>query len=75
MPVEIGLWRVDGESPERIRTTGVPLESHLEDFIEADPTVLGEPILLIGRQVATGHGSYIDLLGVDGEGVDVGGPE
>lgn len=67
MPLEIGLWRVDGP-PRRMPTTSMPLESRLEELIEADPAILGEPLLFIGRQVPTAHGKYIDLLAVDADG-------
>ncbi len=68
MPVEIGLWRVDGDVPVKVPASGMPLESRLERIIEADPTILGEPLLLIGRQVPTAYGTLIDLLAVDSEG-------
>jgi hypothetical protein len=68
MPTEVGVWRVDGGHPERVTSKGVPLESQLETYIEADPTMLGDPLLLIGRQVPTGFGGFIDLLGIDAEG-------
>ncbi|GAB3799703.1 endonuclease NucS domain-containing protein [Micromonospora zhanjiangensis] len=67
MPTELGLWRVDGE-PRRLSPSGVPLESRLEDMIERDPTILGEPLMLVGRQVQTDFGKFIDLLAVDGDG-------
>lgn len=68
MPFEVGLWRVDGAKPEKIAPSGVPLETQLESMIEADPTILGPPLLLIGRQVPTEYGKYIDLLAIDDEG-------
>jgi len=68
MPLEIGLWRIDGE-PQRLAAGSMPLESRLEALIEADPTILGEPMLLIGRQVPTAHGKFIDLLGISGDGL------
>ncbi len=68
MPLEVGLWRVDGDKPVKLTATGVPLESQLETMIEADPAILGTPLLLIGRQVATDFGKFIDLLAVDDEG-------
>lgn len=67
MPLEIGLWRVDDE-PVRVTASPLPLESRLEAFIEADPAILGEALLLIGRQVSTAFGKIIDLLGMDAEG-------
>src|SRR3954447_23534376 len=68
MPLEVGLWRVDGAKPEKITPSGVPLESQLEVMIESDPTILGTPLLLLGRQVSTDFGKYIDLLAIDDEG-------
>jgi hypothetical protein len=68
MPLEVGLWRVDGETPVKVTPSGVPLESQLERMVEADPTILGTPLLLIGRQVPTDYGKFIDLLAVDDEG-------
>jgi len=68
VPLEVGLWRVDGGKPVKLTATGVPLESQLEAMIEADPGILGTPLLLIGRQVPTDYGKFIDLLAVDDEG-------
>src|SRR4051812_35512137 len=68
MPLEVGLWRVDGAKPIRITPSGGPLESQLEQMIESDPSILGTPLLLIGRQVPTDYGKFIDLLAVDDEG-------
>lgn len=68
MPLEVCLWRVDGGRPVKVGAKGVPLESQLEAMIEADPTILGTPLLPIGRQVPTGFGKFIDLLAVDDEG-------
>lgn len=67
MPLEIGLWRVtDGAvqlAPEKM-----PLESRLEHLILADPSILETELLLIGNQVLTSHGKFIDILGIDVEG-------
>lgn len=67
MPVDIGLWRLDA-GIQRLLPTGMPSEKRLEDLIETDPSVLGQPLLLIGRQVPTVHGKYVDLLALDGDG-------
>ncbi|RAY16766.1 hypothetical protein DPM19_00935 [Actinomadura craniellae] len=68
MPVEVGLWRVDGGKPQRMNSTGIEFEKQLEDLIEQDPAILGYPLLIVGRQVPTKAGGTIDLLGVDEEG-------
>ncbi|WP_161500826.1 endonuclease NucS domain-containing protein [Embleya scabrispora] len=58
----------EGGRPQRMRPAAMPLERDLEDAIKADPDILGEPVLLIGRQVPTANGGFVDLLAVDGEG-------
>ncbi|MDJ0334900.1 endonuclease NucS [Salinibacterium sp. G-O1] len=65
MAVEMGLWRADGDKLSRIVPTALGLESQLETYIESDPTMLGETLLIIGRQVSTAHGGFIDLLALD----------
>ena len=69
MPLEIGLWRIDGPAPVRMTSSGVPLETRLEALIEHDTATLGQPLLLVGRQVPTDYGTFIDLLAVDADGV------
>lgn len=65
MAVEMGLWRADGEKLSRITPSSMDLESKLESYIESDPTMLGEPLLIIGRQIPTSFGGFIDLLALD----------
>lgn len=43
------------------------LERNLEDWLGANPRLLGDEIMLIGRQVKTDHGD-IDLLALDAQG-------
>ncbi|CAM3532686.1 hypothetical protein NODU109028_21190 [Nocardioides dubius] len=69
MALEMGLWRADGDKLSRITPSAVGLESQLETYIESDPTLLGQPLLIVGRQVPTAHGGFVDLLAMDGEGV------
>ncbi|MFT3714450.1 MAG: endonuclease NucS [Gordonia sp. (in: high G+C Gram-positive bacteria)] len=68
MGLEMGLWRADGSKLTRLSPSGVGLESQLEDYIESDPTLLGNDLLIFGRQVPTAHGGFIDLLAVDSDG-------
>lgn len=68
MPVEMGIWRIDGDSPRRLSSAILPTEKTLEDYMARDPTLLGERLLVIGRQVRTPHGKFIDLLAIDSEG-------
>lgn len=68
MPVEMRMWRIDGDQPTPLSTAILPSESALEDFLEQDPSLLGVRLLVIGRQVRTPHGKLIDLLAMDGDG-------
>jgi hypothetical protein len=49
------LWKITNAGPKAVAATRFKeeslLEEHLEDWIAADPTILGEPLLVIGRQV------------------------
>ncbi|BDO43808.1 hypothetical protein CELD12_32980 [Cellulomonas sp. NTE-D12] len=68
MPVEMGLWRIDGETPRRLASSSLPTEAMLEEFLKRDPSLLGERLLVIGQQVRTPYGKYIDLLAMDQDG-------
>lgn len=68
MALEIGLWRVDSGAPVRVGALAFPLEARLEELIQSDPTILGEPLLVVGRQVPTAFGKFIDLLAVGADG-------
>ena len=68
MPLDIGLWRLSEGAPRQVAARPYPLESQLEDLLVRDPTLIGEPLLLLGRQVPTLYGGFIDLLAVDAEG-------
>ena len=65
--MDIGLWRLDA-GMQRLSPSGMPSEKRLEDLIESDPSVLGAPLLIIGRQVPTSSGKFVDLLALDAEG-------
>ncbi|WP_286762962.1 MULTISPECIES: endonuclease NucS domain-containing protein [Rhodopirellula] len=67
MTVEVGLWRL-GDRPEKVRFVPIPKEEKLEDILAADLSILDPRLLLIGRQVLTGFGKYIDLLAMDADG-------
>ena len=68
MPLDIGLWRLTDGAPKQIAARPYPLEAQLEDLLAQDPTLVGEPLLLVGRQVPTSYGGFIDLLAIDADG-------
>lgn len=67
MPIEFGLWRIDGNF-HRIKTTKLRKEKQLEDLIVSDTRVLGEDLLILGQQIGTDSGNKIDVLGMNPEG-------
>jgi len=67
LPLEIGLWRVTDKAVQ-LAPAKMPLESRLEQLILDDPAILETELLLIGHQVLTSHGKFIDILGVDVDG-------
>lgn len=68
MPVEMQMWRMEDDRPRSLTSAVLPSEADLEKFLEKDPSLLGVRLLIIGRQVHTPHGKFIDLLAIDAEG-------
>jgi hypothetical protein len=67
MPIEHEIWKIS-EQPERLSETSLLNENELEEMISHDVRVLNHDWLIIGRQVLTGYGKRIDLLGIDATG-------
>lgn len=67
MPLEIGLWRVTDKAVQ-LAPEKMPLESRLERLILDDPAILEAELLVIGNQVQTVHGKFIDILAIDVDG-------
>jgi len=66
MPVEIGIWRL-GDQPKRVDFGSIETEERLEQILADDLSIVDPGLLLIGRQVPTAYGKYIDLLALDSE--------
>lgn len=67
MPVEFGIWRIDG-GLRKVPFAKLGDESRLEDLLERDVSILGLDVMVVGRQVATSYGKRIDLLAIDAGG-------
>ncbi|GJQ28406.1 MAG: hypothetical protein HBSAPP03_02900 [Phycisphaerae bacterium] len=61
MPMEVGMWKL-GQRLQPVAFTGMDSESRLEGVLAADITVVDPGWLLIGRQVPTAFGKFVDLL-------------
>ncbi len=69
----MGLWKITDKGPIKVSETKFKqeklLEEHLENWISSDSSILGEPVLIIGRQVQIPDMRECpDLLGLDPQG-------
>jgi hypothetical protein len=69
MPIDLGLWRIESDDTfHRVSSTNLDREERLEDFLLQDANVLGQPLLVIDRQITTPSGKRLDILAIDEEG-------
>ncbi|MBU1937155.1 hypothetical protein KKG05_07115 [bacterium] len=67
------LWKITEKGPSKVKETKFKeeklLEEHLEDWIARDSSILGEPLLVFGRQVIIPDTKdRLDLLAIDPKG-------
>jgi len=67
MPIEVGLWKL-GDRLQPVEFTRMNSENRLETVLADEIAVVDTDLLLIGRQVPTAFGKFIDLLALDSEG-------
>lgn len=67
MPIEVGLWRID-DTLKAIEFGQLDVEARLEDILDQDIAITSPTWMVIGRQVRTDYGMFIDLLAMDGDG-------
>lgn len=69
MAEEVRLWRIHGGCNLReIPRSSLDMEARLEDWLAQDISILDAGLLVIGRQVETDFGGFIDLMCLDGAG-------
>ena len=66
--VEMAIWRMTDAGPRHLVSSPLDSEQRLEDMLAQDPGMCGMDLLVVGRQVRTRHGGYIDLLALDADG-------
>jgi hypothetical protein len=66
--METAIWKMTPDGPEPLAYSRLDLESRLEDMLVADPSLVGLDLLVVGRQVTTAYGGFVDVLGVDSDG-------
>ncbi|MFD2657938.1 endonuclease NucS domain-containing protein [Gracilibacillus thailandensis] len=67
MPIEVGIWNINN-GIKKVAFSSIESERKLEDILVKDISILSEDILLIGRQIQTDYGKFIDMLAIDQDG-------
>ena len=67
MPIEVGVWRLSNNL-QRIAVSALDYEARLEEVLARDISVLSSQLMLVGRQVLTSYGKFIDVLAMDPDG-------
>ena len=66
MAEEVRIWQVDnGDALTEIKRSKLDLEARIEKWISDDISLLSPHLLVIGQQVETASGNFIDLLCLD----------
>jgi hypothetical protein len=68
MAMNMTVWRIRDGKLETLPKRKLDQEDRLERWLADDPSLIGLDVCIIGRQVTTGFGGRIDLLGIDSEG-------
>lgn len=68
MPIEVGIWRMSEGKTQQMAHSTLDSESVLENILTDDISIINPDWMLIGRQVQTSFGKYIDLLAIDADG-------
>ena len=69
MSDEVRLWRIGpDESLSEVQREPLDLEARLQNWLARDISILDPGLLVIGREVETDFGGYIDLLCMDAVG-------
>lgn len=68
MSLSMDLWKIKNDQLIPVDKTTLDIEKRLENWIEKDISMLGIDALIIGRQVHTTYGGFIDLLAINNDG-------
>ena len=64
MAVEMAIWRMTDDGPQRLPSSPLDLEQRLEDMLAEDPCMTGIDLLVVGRQVRTAYGGGTGYVGI-----------
>jgi hypothetical protein len=64
----VRLWRIENGLLQEVSKSKLDVEDKLEGWIAKDISIIAPNLLVIGRQVPTDFGGFIDLLGMEENG-------
>jgi hypothetical protein len=67
VPVEMAIWRMSTAGPVALEFGQLGKEQRLEDMLATDLSLTGMDLLVVGRQVPTDFGGFVDILAVDSD--------
>jgi len=65
--VQHAIWTI-GDKPTRLERGELPSERVLHEMLLESPEILGRELMIVGSEVRTPHGKYVDLLAIDPAG-------
>ena len=69
MAISMSLWSIGKDrSLKSVSKSKLNFENDLENWIIKDPTILDLDLMILGWQVHTDYGGYIDILGLNKDG-------
>ncbi len=68
MPTELKLWQIANKRLKFVPRQKLNLESRIEEWLRQDITLISDDLLVIGQQLETAYGGFMDLLAIDRRG-------
>ena len=68
MALSMNLWQIENDKLEPMNKISLNLEKRLKKWIYDEISILGMDLLIIGQEVHTSFGGFIDILAIDIEG-------
>lgn len=69
MSQQIKVWKIlNDQRLQEIKTARLNFEQRIQDWIEQDISIISDDLLIIGKEVQTDYGGFIDLLCLDQTG-------
>jgi hypothetical protein len=68
MALAMDLWQIKNDQLEPMNRISLNLEKRLKKWIFEDISLLGLDLLILGQEVHTAYGGFIDILAMDREG-------